>query len=124
MSDDKWWPWWECCPQKNYLSEAPDFSGLDPETGEPWSPSKVVEILGLRAYNDPEELRLICERAVSAHPKDVEAYRKGKTKVIGKFIKLVMDETKSGADPGVTQHLLQELLRPPESSDSSEVVRE
>ena len=24
------------------VTEAPDFSGLDPETGKPWSPKKVL----------------------------------------------------------------------------------
>ena len=73
-------------------------------------PRDVVRALGLRAYNDPEELRPICKKVVESEPAIVSQYRKGKTKVIGKLIKLVMDETQSGADPKITTNILKGLL--------------
>ncbi len=119
MTDETWIPWWEQCPQKNYISHAPDFSGLDPDTGEPWSPIKIVKILGLRAVNDPEDIRVICQKVVEADPKKVAIYRKGKTKILGYFFKQVLDETKNGANAEITRQILEELLRSPESSSDS-----
>lgn len=87
-----------------------DFSGIDPETGERWSPKKIVQILGLRAVNDESEIRQICEKIVSLNPKQVEDYRKGKKNVLGFFVKKVMDETKNGAEPNITVRILTELL--------------
>lgn len=110
--------WWDFCPQKNYLSEAPDFSGLDPETLEPWSPKKVAKILGLQSFNSSEKIRTICEKILKENPKQVEIYQNGKTKIIGFFVKKIMDETKSGANPKIINDVLKELMAP--SSNGSE----
>jgi aspartyl-tRNA(Asn)/glutamyl-tRNA(Gln) amidotransferase subunit B len=88
-----------------------DFSGIDPETGERWSPRKVVEILGLRAVNDEGEIRAICSRVVEENPKQAVAYRTGKVAVLGYFIKAVMDATRNGAHPEITTRVLKELLK-------------
>jgi len=94
------------------VSDSPkrDFSGIDPETGERWSPRKVVEILGLRAVNDEGEIRAICSRVVEENPKQVAVYRAGKQQVIGFFTKAVMDATRNGAHPEITTQVLRELL--------------
>lgn len=104
-------PWWHWCPQKNYISEPPDFSGLDPETLEPWSPRKVVELLGMQMFDDSAKLQQICEQVVSDHPDQVATYRKGKTKIIGFFIQKVMAATQGGAEPKKIQQALEALLR-------------
>ena len=88
----------------------PDFSGIDPETGERWSARKVARILGLRALHDENEIRNVCERVVVRHPSQAEAYRKGKKALLGFFVKQVMDETRNGADPNITDRVLKELL--------------
>lgn len=90
-----------------------NFSGPNPATGRSWTVQEIVDYLGLRAYNDPDELRPICQQVLDSCPKEVESYRKGKTKVFGRFIKLVMEETQSGADPKVTQEVLKNLLSGP-----------
>lgn len=87
-----------------------DFSGIDPETGERWSPRKIVQILGLRAINDEGEILQVCEKVIGLYPKQAEEYRKGKKNVIGRFIKAVMDETKNGANPLITNRVLEEIL--------------
>ena len=92
------------------MADKRDFSGIDPDTGERWSPRKVAEILGLRAVNDEGEIRQVCERVVGLYPAQAESYRKGKVAVIGFFIKKVMDETKNGAEPNITTRVLKELL--------------
>lgn len=88
----------------------PDFSGIDPETGERWSARKVAELLGLRALHDEGEIRAVCERVVERYPDQAEAYRKGKRALLGFFIKQVMDETRNGSDPVITNRVLKELL--------------
>ena len=105
----EWAPWWEWCPQKSYFSDPPDFSGLYPETGEPWSPAKVVEALGL-TVQDSSKTRNLCERIIREHPQVVESYRGGKTKVIGKLIKATLDASGGSADPREVSTILRELL--------------
>jgi hypothetical protein len=102
--------WWDFCPQKRHFTEAPDFSGLDPDTGEPWSPRKVVEILGLEVQ-DSSELQGVCEGVIQDHPKEVELYRKGKTKVLGKLIKATLDASGGKADPRAAKEVLETMLR-------------
>jgi aspartyl-tRNA(Asn)/glutamyl-tRNA(Gln) amidotransferase subunit B len=98
------------CPQKRYLSHPPDFSGLDPDTGEPWSPLKVVEILGMVAF-DPSKLDEVCREILAQHPDEVESFRKGKMKVMGKLIKAVLDVTSNGADARKAKETLENLLQ-------------
>jgi len=108
--DDDWWPPWTCpWTGKWEFTFAPDFSGLDPDTGEPWSVKKVVRHLGIKRASG-EETRAACEKVVAANPDKVEAYKKGKTNLIGFFIKLVMDETKRQASPQDATRILTELL--------------
>lgn len=92
------------------MTSKPDFNGLDPETGEPWSPRKIASLLGLRAVNDEQEIRRICEQVVELYPGQALSYRSGKTKLLGFFIKEVMAWTKNGADPKITDRVLRELL--------------
>jgi aspartyl-tRNA(Asn)/glutamyl-tRNA(Gln) amidotransferase subunit B len=88
-----------------------NFSGIDPDTGERWMPAKIVEILGIRVYNDPDELRPIVRRVLEANPKLVEQYNSGKKKVLGRLLKEVFDETLDGADPQLTNKLLVEEMK-------------
>ena len=87
-----------------------NFRGTDPETGEPWVPQKIVEVLALRVYKDPEELRPIVQKVLDANPKVVDQYKKGNKKVIGLLMKEVFDETLDGADPILAQQLIEELV--------------
>lgn len=92
------------------VTRAPDFSGIDEETGERWAPAKVAKLLGLRAINDEAEIRRICQEVVEASPQQAKAYRSGKKGVLGFFVKSVMDATKNGANPEITNRMLQEVL--------------
>ena len=76
-----------------------------------WMPSDVVKALGLRAYNDPEELRPICEKVVVENPKQAAIYRSGKDGILGYFIKQVMDATQDGANAQVAKSILEQLLK-------------
>ncbi len=109
--DDDWVPPWTCPTTGKWnFTTAPDFSGLDPDTGEPWSPRKVVQLLGLKQASG-EETRAACEKVVAANPDKVAIYRKGKTNMLGFFIKLVMDETNRQASPQEATQILTELLQ-------------
>lgn len=74
-------------------------------------PRDVVKALGLRAWNNPDELRPICEKVIVENPKQVAIYRSGKNGILGYFIKQVMDATQDGANPEVTTSILKELLK-------------
>jgi Asp-tRNA(Asn)/Glu-tRNA(Gln) amidotransferase B subunit len=89
-----------------------DFSGIDPDTGERWNPSKIVKILGVRVWSDPEELRPIVKKVIIKNPDIVAQYKKGKKQVIGRLLKEVFDETLDGADPIITTKLFQEEIEP------------
>jgi Asp-tRNA(Asn)/Glu-tRNA(Gln) amidotransferase B subunit len=88
-----------------------DFSGIDPETGERWMPGKIVKTLGLRVYNDPDELKPIVKKVIEANPELVEQYKGGKKKVVGRLLKEVFDETLDGADPQLANKLLAEEMK-------------
>jgi aspartyl-tRNA(Asn)/glutamyl-tRNA(Gln) amidotransferase subunit B len=45
------------------------------------------------------------------NPKEVDAYKNGKTKLMGFFVGQVMRETKGKADPKIVNQLLREKLR-------------
>ena len=61
-------------------------------------------------YKNPEELRPIVQKVLDANPKVVDQYKKGNKKVIGLFMKEVFDETLDGADPILTQQLIESLI--------------
>lgn len=88
---------------------APDFSGLDPETGEPWDPGKVAGLLGFSAF-DSAELEAVCARVITEHPEDAAAFRAGKKKAIGSLVKAVLDATNKGADARKASEILGRLL--------------
>lgn len=74
------------------VTQAPNFKGLDETTGEPWSPAKVVQCLGLKVLRAPEAIREVCSQVLTAAPHQVAEYRSGKTKLMGFFIKQVLKE--------------------------------
>lgn len=99
---------------KDKITFAPDFSGLDPDTGQPWSPRKVAELMGFLGQKlEPEAIRAVCEKVLTANPDKVKAYQAGKHNMLGFFIKLVLDETAKKADPKVASEVLKELLSLP-----------
>jgi aspartyl-tRNA(Asn)/glutamyl-tRNA(Gln) amidotransferase subunit B len=74
------------------------------------SPEVIVEKEGLRQISDQGELETIVDRVVSAHPKEVETFRSGKTGLLGFFVGQVMKETKGQANPKIVNELLQKRL--------------
>jgi aspartyl-tRNA(Asn)/glutamyl-tRNA(Gln) amidotransferase subunit B len=77
-------------------------------TGRP--PAEIVAAEGLGQVSDEQALRDIAIQVVQANAGQVEAYRKGKTTLIGWFVGQVMRQTGGKADPQRTRAILEELL--------------
>jgi aspartyl-tRNA(Asn)/glutamyl-tRNA(Gln) amidotransferase subunit B len=74
------------------------------------SPKELVESKGLTQISDTSSLEGIIDEILAAHPKEVEKYRNGKTKVKGFFVGQVMKQTSGRADPQLTNQLIEQKL--------------
>ena len=74
------------------------------------SPKALVEQKGLLQISDTGALEQAIDEAIAAHPKELEDYRNGKTKLLGFFVGQVMKRTGGRADPKVTNQLLAQKL--------------
>jgi Asp-tRNA(Asn)/Glu-tRNA(Gln) amidotransferase B subunit len=109
--EDSFKPIWTCpWTGKCNFTFAPDFSGLDPETGEPWSPKKIVQLMGLKNLSS-DFVKIACEKVIANNPDKVILYKSGKVNLIGYFIKLVLEETNKQADPKIAVEILKELMK-------------
>ncbi|MBI4621250.1 MAG: Asp-tRNA(Asn)/Glu-tRNA(Gln) amidotransferase subunit GatB [Desulfobacterales bacterium] len=77
-------------------------------TGE--APEKIVEKKGLLQVTDQEEVVEVVEKVLAENPKEVENYKKGKTKLFGFFVGQVMKETKGKANPNLVNEILRKML--------------
>lgn len=75
------------------------------------SPKDLVESKGLIQISDQGALEAIIDEVIAAHPKELEQYRKGKTKLQGFFVGQVMKKTSGRADPKLTNQLLGKKLK-------------
>ena len=77
-------------------------------TGEP--AKVIVDKKGLVQVSDVSALEKIVDLIMGKNPKEVEAYKNGKTKLMGFFVGQVMRETKGKADPKIVNQLLNKKL--------------
>jgi len=77
-------------------------------TGE--APGTIIEAKGLVQISDSGELEGIIKQIIEAHPSEADAYRGGKTKLIGFFVGQVMKVTKGQANPKLVNDLLRDRL--------------
>lgn len=70
----------------------------------------IVEKKGLSQISDESAIKDIVEKVVSAHPNEVEAYKNGKTNLLGFFVGQVMKETKGRANPKTVNQFMREIL--------------
>jgi aspartyl-tRNA(Asn)/glutamyl-tRNA(Gln) amidotransferase subunit B len=70
----------------------------------------ILESLGGGQIDDASSLETMVDAIISANPKEVEAYRSGKTALIGFFVGQVMKESKGKANPQVINKILKEKL--------------
>jgi len=71
---------------------------------------EIVAAEGLGQVSDEQALREIAIQVVQASASQVDAYRKGKTTLIGWFVGQVMRQTGGKADPQRTRAILEEIL--------------
>ena len=66
--------------------------------------------VALKAVSDVSELDPVLDRVLAANPGQVEAYRGGKTGLLGFFVGQVMKETGGKADPRVVNERVRAKL--------------
>ena len=71
---------------------------------------EIVREKGWVQVTDSEEIEKVIEQVLSANPKEVEAYRKGKDKLFGFFVGQVMKATQGKANPQLVNELLKKKL--------------
>ena len=74
------------------------------------SPKKLVEEKGLAMISDSSSILLIIDELINEHPNEVQAFKNGKTKLLGFFVGQLMKKTKGKADPKLANKLLMEKL--------------
>ena len=72
--------------------------------------SEIVEKKGLSQISDEGAIKEIVQKIVEANPQQVEAYRNGKTNLLGFFVGQVMKETKGRANPQTVNKFVREFL--------------
>jgi aspartyl-tRNA(Asn)/glutamyl-tRNA(Gln) amidotransferase subunit B len=75
------------------------------------SVKELVERKGLIQISDTGELEKIIDEAIADHPKELEQFRNGKTKLQGFFVGQVMKKTSGRADPKLTNQILSKKLK-------------
>ncbi len=74
------------------------------------SPKQLVKERGLGMIGDPKVIEAIIDKLILNHPKEVESFRAGKTKLLGFFVGQLMKETKGKADPKLANQILNKKL--------------
>lgn len=73
-------------------------------------PVGIVASKGLEQVTDEGALKAAVDEVLAGHPKELEQYKSGKTKLLGFFMGQVMKATGGKANPQVVQEVLQEKL--------------
>ena len=72
--------------------------------------SVIVEKKGLSQISDEGAIKELVQKVVDAHPNEVEAYKNGKTNLLGFFVGQIMKETKGRANPKTVNQLIKEII--------------
>ena len=78
------------------------------ESGRP--PADIVAAEGLSQVSDDSRLRSLAQEVLAESPDQLNAYRNGKTSLIGWFVGQVMRKTGGKAEPQRTRTILEDLL--------------
>ena len=74
------------------------------------SPEELVKERGLSMITDLSSIAPLVDEIIKNHPAEVEAFKKGKTKLLGFFVGQLMKRTKGKADPKLVNKLISEKL--------------
>jgi aspartyl-tRNA(Asn)/glutamyl-tRNA(Gln) amidotransferase subunit B len=75
------------------------------------APDRIVKERGLVQVSDAGQIETAVDKVMAANADEVQAYRSGKTKLLGFFVGQVMRETKGKANPQVVNEVLKEKLK-------------
>ena len=75
------------------------------------APEAIVEERGLVQVTDTAAIEDIVQEVLDENPSEVQAYRGGKTKLLGYFVGQVMKETRGKANPQLVNQILKEKLQ-------------
>ena len=78
------------------------------QTGKP--AKQIVEEKGLVQITDTDAIDQVVADIISRSPKEVEAYRNGRTKLLGFFVGQVMKKTRGKANPKLVNDILKQKL--------------
>ncbi len=74
------------------------------------TPKEIVEEKGLVQVTDTSAIEVIIDEVLSKNPDEVEAYKNGKTKLMGFFVGQVMKASKGKANPKIVNQILKDKL--------------
>ena len=74
------------------------------------NPQEIIEKEGLSVISDEGAIKELVEKVIAANPAQVQAYKNGKTNLMGFFVGQIMKETKGRANPQIINKLLGEAL--------------
>ena len=74
-------------------------------------PAAIIDARGLRQISDTAELERIIDEVIAANPDKAEAWRGGRTGLLGFFVGQVMRRTGGRANPQLVQSLLEQQLQ-------------
>ena len=74
------------------------------------APDRIVKERGLVQVSDASHIETAVEKVMAENAAEVQAYRAGKTKLLGFFVGQVMRETKGKANPQVVNEVLKSKL--------------
>ena len=74
------------------------------------APAEIVAAEGLAKVSDDSAIRAVVAEVLAENPKEVAAYRGGKTTLMGWFVGQVMRKMRGKADAGIARSVLEELL--------------
>ena len=72
--------------------------------------SAIVERKGLSQISDEGAIKELVQKVIDAHPAEVEAYKGGRTNLLGFFVGQVMKETKGRANPKTVNELIKSII--------------
>ena len=75
------------------------------------SPDKIVNEKNLIQVTDTKEIEIIIEKVLNDNLDKVKEFRKGKTKLLGFFVGLIMKESKGKANPKILNNILNNKLK-------------
>ncbi len=78
------------------------------QCGKP--PKSIVEEKGLLQITDTGVIEATVSEVIASHPDEVDAYRNGKTKLLGFFVGQIMKATRGKANPKLVNELLKKML--------------